>query len=103
MRHGFAVISASRQLREEVVKILIYHALELEEKNQSYTEIKEAGYCQGVIKTDGRSICLGALSGQLFEADLETESGTIKVKFINCYRKTKASEFNYYSSKVGSA
>ena len=72
-----AGISLTDDLRE-----IFYQAAKLlAEKGRTSVPLKQDD-CEGQLKTDFRTVCLGSLAGIRFEAVLETETGTGKAVFI---------------------
>ncbi len=76
-----SVLFSSVPLTSDLAMSLYQVAVELHRGGQSRGEVM-LELAQGRVRNLGRSFALGAISGPAFEADLETERGAGRVRFL---------------------
>jgi hypothetical protein len=68
-------------LRDEVRTALALAALRMIKSGENHRAVKSED-CEGIIRTEFRESFFGSFSGVIFEADVESEKGHTKTRFL---------------------
>ena len=80
-RWGITFLTTSTAISEESREELFYHATGMYLRKEGEREVKEGDY-EGMVSTIWKYDVLGSFAGVRFDADLETEKGKIKLRFL---------------------
>jgi|GEM_PF-3529319 len=74
-------MNSGKVFNSDVRDLLLLTARDMVRRQQASCRIKNK-YCEGVVETTGARAAIGAISGQLFSANLEIASGKTMVTFL---------------------
>ena len=81
MDNFYCLMRTGKQLTPDVCDRLFNTAREMFASEKSRYKVK-AQDCEGVISTQGDRASLGGISGVVFDAELEVESGKTQIRFV---------------------
>ncbi len=76
-----AILQTTKHLDDDVVLTLVLKTISLIKSGDSQIRIS-TDFADGVLKTEGKKVSLGAFYGQQFDAEIATDRGPSKVSFI---------------------
>ena len=78
---GYTVLETATSISDEDRKYIMSHAASMYVEKTDTKKIGTANL-EGIIKTNGDIAFLGSFSGQVYEADIETEKSREKLRFL---------------------
>ena len=80
-RWGFAFFQGDSRLGVEGLDEIVLHAVNMHLKDEKRSEIKNNNY-EGVVYTNNNYELLGSFGGKRFDAELDTNKGKVKLRFL---------------------
>ncbi|MBS3902859.1 MAG: hypothetical protein KGZ30_00575 [Anaplasmataceae bacterium] len=70
------------RLTDEMRDAILRIALEMAQKGQWRRRFRRGGICEGLITTEGKTSGVGYFFGVVYEAEVESDFGTTKIRFL---------------------